>query len=291
MPPGTARCKHAPAAVGGPLQGHRHGTWAPQKKGPGQARTADAMINLTHGRRDTAPPSNLTGRILALDWARSLAIVGMIVFHFVRDLEMFGYLPRGATLVGGWPLFARAIAGAFLLLSGVSLVLAHAHGVRWGPWLRRLGLVAGAAALVSLATYVVFPDRFIYFGILHAIALCSVVGLPFLFLPGAAALAAALAVFALPALVTEPPFASVWLAWTGLGANVPPSYDFVPLVPWLAPFLLGMALARVLPRPAAPARGPGRLARALAWPGRHSLAIYLLHQPILFGLFWALRLA
>lgn len=56
-----------------------------------------------------------------LDVLRSFALLGMIVFHFTRDLEMFGYLAQGTTLSGGWALFARSIAGSFLLLAGVSL--------------------------------------------------------------------------------------------------------------------------------------------------------------------------
>jgi uncharacterized membrane protein len=67
--------------------------------------------------------------------------------------------------------------------------------------------------------------------------------------------------------------------------------DFEPLFPWLAPFLAGMALTKaakrsalwpVLSRPSGP-----RLYR-LTWPGRHSLVVYLLHQPILIALVWTM---
>ena len=71
--------------------------------------------------------------------------------------------------------------------------------------------------------------------------------------------------------------------WTGLGTWVPPSIDYEPLVPWLAPLLAGLAFGQ--------AGGgrlmqwgpkqPGQLAEALAWPGRHALSLYLIHQPIL----------
>jgi uncharacterized membrane protein len=73
-----------------------------------------------------------------------------------------------------------------------------------------------------------------------------------------------------------------------LSTITPATLDFEPVFPWLSPFLAGMALARLaLPRFAisplalwTPRRAPGR---AFAWAGRHSLAIYLIHQPVMFG--------
>jgi hypothetical protein len=79
----------------------------------------------------------------------------------------------------GWSLFARAIAASFLTLAGVGLALAHGDGVRWRAFLRPLGIVAGAALGVTLATWVVFPDTFVFFGILHCIAASSLLALLF----------------------------------------------------------------------------------------------------------------
>lgn len=227
------------------------------------------------------------GRLCHLDVARSLALLLMIVFHLVRDMELFGLVAPGTTSNGGRAAFARSIAASFLFLSGVSLVLAHAGGFRRRAWLRRLLLIAGAACLVSLVTYAVFPSRFIYFGILHAIAAASLLAVPFLFMPAWVSGVAALAVLSADALLGRSVFSASWLAWTGLGWNVPATLDFIPLVPWFAPFLLGMALARAVDlrrlEPAWPLRYP---VHAVAWPGRHSLAVYLLHQPVLLALVW-----
>lgn len=220
-------------------------------------------------------------RVVWVDFARSVALLGVIVFHIAWDAEIFGLLPPGTTLSGGWAVFARLVAGSFLFLSGFSLVLAHGRRIRWPAFLSRLARIAGAALLVSLASYVAFPDRWIYFGILHAIAAGSLVALPFLALPPVAALAGAMALVALY-LGGLHPFASPLLSFTGLSQSVRPAVDLLPLVPWLAPVLLGVGLAKwraVAPRPVPP------VIAALCWPGRHSLAIYLLHQPILLGLF------
>ncbi|MCU0853566.1 MAG: DUF1624 domain-containing protein [Rhodobacteraceae bacterium] len=235
-----------------------------------------------------APPG--TSRIVALDVARTAALVGMGVFHFTWDLEFFGYVTPGTTLQGGWAIFARLVASSFLFLVGVSLVLAHGNGIRWPGFLRRLAMIAGAAALITAATAYAVPHAFIFFGMLHSIAVASVLGLAFLRAPLWLILAAALAVWSLPDLAGSPAFDTRWLAWTGLAATPPASFDFVPVTPWFAATLLGIAVARLAEDTGLwtrlRAQEPGPFLRAAAWPGRHSLAVYLLHQPVLLGLLW-----
>jgi uncharacterized membrane protein len=258
----------------------------------GQARSgpdsAGAGVPGTVPSRPAAPAAG--GRILAVDLARSLALLGMVIFHFVRNLEMFGHIPVGTTLGGGWPGFARLVAGSFVFLAGVSLVLAHGQGIRWNAFLRRLSQIAAAAALVTLATWIAMPDAFIFYGILHSITVSSVIGLAFLRPHPAVTLAAAAAVFVLPQVFRSSLFDPPWLIWVGLAERTPRTLDFEPLFPWLAPFLLGVALARIAESAGLwdRLRGPppGRLAHWAGWPGRHSLAVYLAHQPILLGLLW-----
>jgi uncharacterized membrane protein len=229
-------------------------------------------------------------RIVAIDLARSLALLGMTVFHFTWDLELFGHVAPGTTLHGGWAVFARLVAGSFLFLAGVSLVLAHGDGIRWRGFLRRLAMVGAAALAITVVTFIAMPEAFIFFGILHSIAVASVLGLLFLRAPVWVTLLAAAAVWVLPDVAGSPAFGPRWLAWTGLAETPPASFDFVPVAPWFAATLLGIAAAR-----AGEAAGlwdrlrggdPGPTIRALAWPGRHSLAVYLLHQPVLIGLVW-----
>ena len=233
------------------------------------------------------------GRIEAVDVARTVALAGMVVFHFTRDLEDFGLIAAGTTVQGFWWYFARAIAGSFLFLAGVSLWLAHGQGIRWPGFLRRLAMLAAAAALVTLATWIALPWGFVHFGILHSIAVCSVIGLAFLRLPAAVTLLAAAGAVALARAGPFAAFDTPWLWWTGLAPEVRRSIDFEPVFPWLAPLLAGIALARLAGRAglwdrAALWQGP--VPRALGWPGRHSLAIYLIHQPVLIGGLWlALR--
>ena len=226
-------------------------------------------------------------RVVWIDIARTAAIVCMIVFHFTRDLETFGLVPQGTTLVGGWYVFARLIAASFLFLVGISLVLAHGDGIRWRSFWKRLAMIGGAATVVTFATYLAQPDRFIYFGILHAIAASSVIAVLFVNLPALFPAACALGVWSVAFWWGRSLDLPVWLGWTGLGQAVRPSLDLLPLFPWLACSLLGVSVARMsrsfmVPRAV---RSDGTRA-LLSWPGRNSLAIYLLHQPVLLALIW-----
>jgi len=238
------------------------------------------------------------GRILAVDLARAAALGGMILFHLVYDLVLFGLLPPGTvSMPGFWGYWARMVAGSFLFLAGVSLMLAHGGGIRWPAFGRRLAVIVAAAALVSLGTWAAMPNQFIFFGILHAIATFSLLGLVFLRLPASLTLAVAAAVFVTPWLMAGPLFEARWLVWTGLAGPPPVSMDFEPLFPWFAPFLAGMALTRLArdrglaDRAAGWPAAPGPVLRGLALVGRHSLAVYLLHQPVLLSLVWLIARA
>jgi uncharacterized membrane protein len=226
-------------------------------------------------------------RLLWLDASRTLALLAMVVFHFARDLEFFGVLPSGVTMTGGWALFARVIAGSFLFLSGVSLIVAHGSGLRFHAWAKRLVVIVLAALLVSVGTYVAFPESYVYFGILHVIAACSLIGVLMIAAPAWALIVSACLVLVADAYLGRQVFASPWMAWTGLSSTVRPSLDFLPLVPWLAPFLMGMAFAKLVPmRGVFGTMQATRLVTAMTWPGRNSLAVYLCHQPVLLATIW-----
>lgn len=231
-----------------------------------------------------AGPAKPATRIGALDVARGAAVVAMVVYHTAWDLSELRLIPTAIVGDPGWNVFARAIASSFLLLAGFGLALAHGRGLDVPKLLRRAAVIAAAALLVTVATWFVFPDAYVFFGILHAMAASSLLAAPFARVPAALTGLAAAGVGAL-SLLASPAFDAPWLAFLGLGTRVPLTNDYVPLVPWLAFVLAGVALGRVtdplrwLPQ-GAPSLGG---ARALAWLGRHSLVIYLAHQPLIFG--------
>ncbi|ORE96968.1 heparan-alpha-glucosaminide N-acetyltransferase [Jiella pelagia] len=231
-------------------------------------------------------------RYVFVDVWRGLAIIGVVLYHFGWDLNFFGFISPAVMFSGPVTIFARALAGSFMFLAGVSLVLAHESNVRWRKFLVRLAKLVAAAAAISIITYVLFPEGFIYFGILHAIALASVLGLAFLPLPTGLILLAALVMLAAPFFFETSTFDTRILAWIGFAANPPMANDFVPVFPWFGVTLAGMGCTRLfLSRQTAghtsqkPAEGA--LTRALVWIGKRTLPIYLLHQPLLFGGFVA----
>jgi uncharacterized membrane protein len=236
-----------------------------------------------------AEASRSVRRIASVDVARGVALLAMASFHFLWDLEFFGYLEPGATTHGIPRLYARSIASSFLFLVGVSLVLANGEGVRWKDFWRRLATIAGAAGLITLGTYLALPEEFIFFGILHQIALASLLGLAFLRLPPPLTLLATVLVIAAPYVLRSPVFDRPFLWWVGLSAAVPRSNDYVPLFPWFGAVLAGIAAARLAAAAGVFARLASwtpRRTRPLAFLGRHSLPFYLAHQPVLLAAVW-----
>ncbi|UJW73828.1 DUF1624 domain-containing protein [Rhizobium sp. SL42] len=231
-------------------------------------------------------------RLLWLDATRGIALIAMATYHFSWDLEFFGYLAPGTSTEGFLRLYARMIASSFLFLAGFSLFLAHYPQLKLKAFLQRLVVIVAAALAISAATWWFVPDGWIFFGILHCIATASVIGLLFLRLPPALTLTAAIGAFALPNLWRSDIFDAPGLWFVGLSHNLPRSNDYVPLLPWLGALLCGIAVARILHD----RNGFARLAKLpagpawLRWGGRHSLIIYLLHQPILFALVYGVSL-
>jgi uncharacterized membrane protein len=237
-------------------------------------------------------PMAPAARLPVVDVARGAAVAAMIVYHFAWDLSAFGFISANVSEDFGWVAFARLIAASFLFVSGFSLGLADRRGFRPARFLRRLVVIAAAAGAVTLVTWFVFPDSFIFFGILHQIALASVLALPFLRLPVVLTLAAACFLLFARSWLANPLFNAPALLWLGLYTEPPVSNDYVPVFPWTGIVLLGLAAARLAGQgwawdALARVRAASPIGRALRFAGRHSLAVYLVHQPLLFGLTFA----
>jgi uncharacterized membrane protein len=270
-------------------------TGADRATGPQAAPEAAGDAALAAGL-PSHPQRQNRRRVQALDMARGTALAAMAVYHFSWDLDFYGLADIPVTSATGWIVFARMIAGSFLGLVGVGLVMAARGGINWRGYGWRLAQIVAAAAGITIATRFAFPGAFIFFGILHAIALFSVLALAFLRLPVVLMLACAALAFAAPPLLSGPLFDRPWLLWTGLGTFFPPSNDYVPLFPWFGATLAGMALARLLDQAGtweklSSWRPETAIARLAAFAGRHSLLVYLAHQPVLLALLGAVAWA
>lgn len=231
-----------------------------------------------------APASN---RYLALDVVRGVALIAMAIYHFGWDLSFFGYVSSASVNEGPWKIFARAIASSFLILVGVGLVLAHQNGIRWQGFWKRWFKVAGAALLITIATFYFTRDSFIFFGILHQIAFASLAGLLLLRLHWIALILLGAAwVLSAPFLKIDA-LNGLHMAWTGLQSAGVRTNDYVPVFPWFGAVLIGMGACKValkltlFDRLEAIPENIGT--RTLSFLGRHSLITYLVHQPILIA--------
>lgn len=224
-------------------------------------------------------------RLAAIDGLRGFALCLMIVYHFAFDLAWFRVIRADFNNDLFWLGFRAVVVTLFLALVGVSLVLAREARQSLHAFWRRVALIAFCAILVSVASYVTFPRTFITFGILHCIAVSSVLARPLVDFPRVALLAG-IAIVALGNLMHVPLFDAPWLNWIGMMTHKPATEDYVPLFPWLGVVLIGVAAGHVVlgnARQRILTLGP-RIPRSLAWMGRHSLVIYLVHQPVLVGI-------
>lgn len=222
-----------------------------------------------------------------VDVLRGVALVAMVIFHASWNLDLFGFANLGVTSQIGWIWFARSIAGSFIFLAGASLVLAELSGQGAKPKIKRICKIAAAAIVVSIATYLVFPDSFVYFGILHHIALASLLAWPLINVNSIALAVLAIALVGINQMFAFEFADTRWLAWIGLSNEVPPTNDYVPLLPWFSVCLMGLITGKEISKRTSVtsilAHKP-RWTKPLIWMGKHSLIIYLLHQPILFGM-------
>lgn len=236
-----------------------------------------APVSVLH---EAEPP-----RIPALDALRGLALAAMFAYHLTWDLGYFGLIDRAIPTSREFHLFGHGIAVAFLALVGAGLVLAARRSFSWTRWGQRLGVIAAAAAVITAATYYAFPNSFIFFGILHCIAAGTIVATPFLRKPAWMATVLAVLILMTPFFVQAPFFDQPVWWWTGLGTYDPPSNDWRPFFPWVAFTLFGLAamqgsLAHGLPHWLTQWRAGHPLSRLLVFGGRHSLGVYLIHQPV-----------
>lgn len=238
-----------------------------------------------------------TARLWEIDVARGVAVVLMVFFHLMWDLQFLG-LSEVNVFSTPWQTFARGIGSSFAFLMGLSLALVGARlgdrGALRRYALRRGGLIFVLGMLISLATYLALGDGYVRFGILHMLGSMLVVAAPLVFAPAWAALLAGLAMILLGALLAGRTVEEPWLIWLGVPQAGVAMADYYPLLPWGGPALLGVAFGLwAYPGGARRRRWPDLAAtapaRALGLLGRHSLLIYLAHQPVLLALLFGLR--
>ncbi|MEI7857583.1 MAG: heparan-alpha-glucosaminide N-acetyltransferase [Methanomicrobiales archaeon] len=228
-------------------------------------------------------------RLWEIDLFRGVAILMMVVFHTVFDISFLGIAPVDVAS-GFWRYFAYVTASLFLLIVGVSLVISYARaekkisGISLAlKFVYRGAFIFGLGLLVTLGTWLYLREGFVIFGILHLIGI-SVMLSPLFFRFGKLNILIGLAclpvgwnisgmsgpALLLPLGIMPPGFASV---------------DYTPFFPWFGMVLIGMGVGQFLytggVRQFSLRPFPGLLVNPLSYIGRHSLVIYLVHQPVI----------
>ncbi|MBL4941278.1 MAG: DUF1624 domain-containing protein [Colwellia sp.] len=221
----------------------------------------------------------MSNRNIPLDLMRTLAIVLMVIFHFIYDLRYFGWVNWDIPNGDGWRHFRYVILTLFFLCIGASLVYSHQDKFHFKSFFFRLGKVAIGAILITLMSLVMFAQQWVYFGVLQFIIVASLFGALFIYLPKISLITGiSIIMIALLGWINKRwPFDYI--------NDLLPDYttDFVPLFPWLGVILLGITLGhnKAFNRKIF---NESPLTNLLAKPGKHSLIIYLLHQPLMFAL-------
>ena len=236
-------------------------------------------------------------RFDSIDALRGAAIVWMTLYHFCFDLNHFGWIKQDFYRDPFWTWQRTAIVSLFLFCAGLGQAVAVEQGQSWRRFWTRWSQIAACALLVTASSIWMFPKSFIYFGVLHGIAVMLVIvrltaGWRAWLWPAGALMIllkplAALAHAQWP--VLEFLNGPLW-NWLGLVSRKPITEDYVPLVPWLGLMWWGMAAGQWLLRQRREqVAQPMPQAAPLAWLGRWSLSWYMLHQPVLMGLLLLVR--
>ena len=226
-------------------------------------------------------------RIEWLDFLKGIAVFLMVVFHFFYDLSYFGWIDADVSGPSGWMPFRYLIVTMFVFSMGVSLYLANYRKIDWRGYSHRMLKLLLSSGVITITSILIFPDAWIYFGILHFMVFASVAGLIFVRYP-LLCLPLAVIIFIIHAtgvLPFEWPFNYIGhLLHSGRPA------DFVPIIPWFAVVLIGVFVGSLVSNHAKLLGiGVGQLPKSVIWMGRKSLLIYLLHQPILFSILYPIR--
>jgi uncharacterized membrane protein len=240
-----------------------------------------------------------SNRMSEIDFLRGIAIIMMIIFHFMWDLAYFNLSNADLySSFGFWSIFQKITGGLFIFLVGLSLTLsywrtAEYKGVYPKKFLLRGAKIFGLGLIITLFSYIFMPDSFVFFGILHFIGIAIILATPFIrftYLNLALSIASIIISLFISKITLSP-----WLVWLGFNYSVS-TLDIYQVFPWIFLVFLGMFIGNMLyPK--------GKrliklninktiidITRPVQFLGRHALTIYFLHIPLMFGVAYILSM-
>lgn len=244
--------------------------------------------------------STTNNRIWYLDAWRGVAVIAMVLFHGLYLAQYLGYIEIDL-FTDNWTIAARVVQWSFLLLVGISLHISFTRAIQKGSTVKewresrykRAIVIAVCAALVSLVTWLFEPTWMVRFGILHLIALAVVVYA--WLIPHMKEVLFAILVWLAAPFLQLIELSPQWHFLHIIGfptEQVLFSFDFFPIIPWIAIPGIGVALGNALRYahylPELQTKEVAVL-QPLLWCGKYALHIYMLHIPVIFGLFLVLQ--
>jgi uncharacterized membrane protein len=225
-------------------------------------------------------------RFWEIDFLRGYAIIAMVVYHLLFDLRYFAGWDINLSSGIFWAI-GRSAAILFVFLVGVSMAISYSRNKELDKFLIRGVKVLFIALSITLVTWLLFPQNYIIFGVLHLIGLSVLLSYPFLkhykynAIIGVLIIVVGLYFFTQPSAFAE----LLWLLPYSFS-----TFDYFPIFPWFGLVLLGIYAGNrfyVEERRFSFKNRFGIIQKL----GRHSLLIYLIHQPILVGLIYLLLLS
>ena len=242
-------------------------------------------------------------RYWEIDSLRGIAIIMMVLYHLLWDLLLFNLVTDITLQAGFWKYFQRTTASLFIILVGVSLAVSSQRRAAMPPFRTFFGRgvkIFGWGLVITVIVQFANMGR-IDFGVLHLIGFSIIAAYPFLryrwlnigLWAGFNILGFVVQQNTIQLQLSWPP-----LRWLSLASGIqqPTGFylDYFPVIPWFGVVLLGIGVGNLLymdgrvPKLLHPQRPLAIPIAGLQWLGQHSLVIYLLHQPILFGVLWVL---
>ncbi len=241
----------------------------------------------------------MKGRINFIDEYRGIAIIAMLLYHALYDMAVIFSCNMPWFFSEPMHIFQQWIGISFVLVSGMCCTLSKSN-------LKRGFITFGAALGMTAVTSVFMPSQIILFGVLHLLGFCSIIASAImpavkklsrfscLFLSAVCLILFAalysvpdgfISVFSQKILLSDILYSSPVFFWLGFPSNTFYSADYYPLVPWMFLFLTGMFLSSSLKN-----RWPKFLFKSrihfLSSIGRHTLIIYILHQPLIYAVLY-----
>jgi uncharacterized membrane protein len=232
------------------------------------------------------PSINANNRNYEIDVFRGMAIVLMVTFHFSYDLTVFGWADFSTAKDIEWRIFRTFIVSSFLLAVGMSSYLAYHKSFNKKKFTKTVGKLISVSLFISIGSFFMHPGSWVYFGIIHFITLALPISVLFVRAPYIALVIGTGCIVGYWVGILN--FYPFW-EWSVLHLGIPTqTVDLVSFFPWIGVVLIGVfvmykELFNINIK-------SSTISNKLAFLGQHSLIIYLVHQPILYGLFGLVEL-